>query len=81
MWFSTEGEQRLKDSYTTDETLACTEKALQHFNLFLAQSKVLQQYKHIKRFKKNTYRACLCFISNTSGFPLFSVNDYSVTSK
>ncbi|TMS19716.1 Pleckstrin homology domain-containing family G member 4B [Larimichthys crocea] len=44
MWFSTEGEQRLKDSYTTDETLACTEKALQHFNLFLAQSKEKHQY-------------------------------------
>ncbi|XP_044036632.1 uncharacterized protein KIAA1755 homolog [Siniperca chuatsi] len=44
MWFNTEGEQRLKDSYTTDDTLVCTEKALQHFNLFLTQSKEKQQY-------------------------------------
>uniref|UniRef100_A0A3Q3KPC2 Quattro n=1 Tax=Monopterus albus TaxID=43700 RepID=A0A3Q3KPC2_MONAL len=44
MWFNTEGEQRLKDSNTTDETLLCTEKALQHFELFLTQSKKNQQY-------------------------------------
>ncbi|XP_073323585.1 quattro [Pagrus major] len=43
MWFNTEGEQGLKDSYTTDDTLVCTEKALQHFDLFLAQSKEKQQ--------------------------------------
>ncbi|XP_033483393.2 quattro [Epinephelus lanceolatus] len=44
MWFSTDGEQTLKDSYTTDETLVCTEKALQHFDLFLTESKEKQQY-------------------------------------
>ncbi|XP_018533165.1 uncharacterized protein LOC108884034 [Lates calcarifer] len=43
-WFNTEGEQRLKDSYTTEDTLVCTEKALQHFEQFLAQSKEKQQY-------------------------------------
>ncbi|XP_044205807.1 quattro [Thunnus albacares] len=43
-WFNTEGEQRLKDSYTKDDTLVCTEKALQEFDLFLAQSKEKQQY-------------------------------------
>ncbi|KAM7401842.1 hypothetical protein PAMP_017120 [Pampus punctatissimus] len=42
-WFNTEGEQKLKDSYTTDDTLGSTEKALQHFDLFLAQSKEKQQ--------------------------------------
>ncbi|XP_059184640.1 pleckstrin homology domain-containing family G member 4B-like [Centropristis striata] len=44
MWFNAEGEQRLKDSYTTDETLVCTEKALEDFNVFLTQSKEKQQY-------------------------------------
>ncbi|XP_031132422.2 pleckstrin homology domain-containing family G member 4B-like [Sander lucioperca] len=44
LWFSAEGEQRLKDSYTTDNTLVCTEKALQHFDVFLTQSKEKQQY-------------------------------------
>uniref|UniRef100_A0A3B4F9L9 DH domain-containing protein n=1 Tax=Pundamilia nyererei TaxID=303518 RepID=A0A3B4F9L9_9CICH len=29
MWFSTEGEQRLKDSYPIDDTQACTEKDLE----------------------------------------------------
>ncbi|XP_030586304.1 quattro [Archocentrus centrarchus] len=43
MWFSTEGEQRLKDSYPTDDTLVCTEKALQDFHVFLSQSKEKQQ--------------------------------------
>lgn len=43
-WFSTEGEQRLKDSYPTEDTLVCTEKALKHFHLFLTQSKEKQQY-------------------------------------
>lgn len=42
-WFNTEGEQGLKDSYATDDTLVCTEKAFQHFNLFLTQSKEKQQ--------------------------------------
>uniref|UniRef100_A0A8C4DZ83 Quattro n=1 Tax=Dicentrarchus labrax TaxID=13489 RepID=A0A8C4DZ83_DICLA len=37
------GEQKMKDSYTTDDTLVCTEKDLQNFDLFLIQSKVLQQ--------------------------------------
>lgn len=46
MWFSAEGDQRLKDSYTTDDTLVCTEKALQHFDLLLTQSKVLQRCKN-----------------------------------
>ncbi|XP_041814017.1 uncharacterized protein LOC121621588 isoform X2 [Chelmon rostratus] len=44
MWFSAEGDQRLKDSYTTDDTLVCTEKALQHFDLLLTQSKEKQQH-------------------------------------
>ncbi|XP_071349511.1 quattro isoform X2 [Trachinotus anak] len=43
-WFNTEGEQRLMDSYTTDNTLVCTEKALQHFEQFLIQCKEKQQY-------------------------------------
>ncbi|KAM7005870.1 quattro [Tautogolabrus adspersus] len=43
MWFNTEGEQRLKDSYATDDTLVCTEKALQQFDLFLKESKGNQQ--------------------------------------
>lgn len=43
MWFNTEGEQGLRDSYTTDDTPVCTEKALQHFDLFLAQTKEKQQ--------------------------------------
>lgn len=55
MWFNTEGEQRLKDSYATDDTLVCTEKAFQHFNLFLAQSKVLQQFN--KYYKSHPYLA------------------------
>ncbi|XP_069014057.1 quattro isoform X1 [Embiotoca jacksoni] len=44
MWFSAEGEQRLKDSYPTDDNVACTEKALQHFHLFLTQAKEKQQH-------------------------------------
>nr|CBN80926.1 Puratrophin-1 [Dicentrarchus labrax] len=44
MWFNTEGEQKMKDSYTTDDTLVCTEKDLQNFDLFLIQSKEKQQY-------------------------------------
>lgn len=43
MWFNAEGEQRLKDSYATDDTLVYNEKTMQHFDLFLAQSKVLQR--------------------------------------
>uniref|UniRef100_UPI003AABEE60 quattro n=1 Tax=Centroberyx gerrardi TaxID=166262 RepID=UPI003AABEE60 len=43
-WFNTEGEQRLKDSHTTDDTLKCTEKALQHFDPFLTQAKEKQQH-------------------------------------
>ncbi|XP_056254433.1 uncharacterized protein KIAA1755-like isoform X2 [Seriola aureovittata] len=43
-WFNTEGEQRLTDSYTTDNTLVCTEKALQHFEQFLIQCKEKQQH-------------------------------------
>lgn len=42
MWFNAEGEQRLKDSYATDDTLVYNEEAMQHFDLFVAQSKVLQ---------------------------------------
>lgn len=41
MWYSAEGEPRLKDSYTTDDTLVCTETAIQHFEEFLAEAKVL----------------------------------------
>ncbi|XP_041837157.1 uncharacterized protein KIAA1755-like [Melanotaenia boesemani] len=44
IWFSTEGEQRLKDSCTTDDALVCTQKTLQDFNLFLQQSKEKQQH-------------------------------------
>lgn len=40
-WFSAEGEPRLKDSYTTDDTLVCTETAIQHFEELLAEAKVL----------------------------------------
>ncbi|XP_053297429.1 quattro [Pleuronectes platessa] len=43
-WFAIEGEQRLVDSYTTDDTLVCTEKALQHFEQFHTQSKEKHQY-------------------------------------
>ncbi|XP_063330530.1 uncharacterized protein KIAA1755-like isoform X1 [Pelmatolapia mariae] len=43
LWFSTEGEQRLKDSYPTDDTQACTGKDLEHFHMFLTQSKEKQQ--------------------------------------
>ncbi|XP_041639253.1 quattro [Cheilinus undulatus] len=43
MWFSADGEQRLKDSYATDDTLVCTETAMQHFDLFLKDSKEKQQ--------------------------------------
>lgn len=43
-WFSAEGEQRLNDSYTTDDTLVCTETAIQHFEEFLAQAKEKQQH-------------------------------------
>ncbi|XP_070703420.1 quattro [Pempheris klunzingeri] len=44
MWFNTGGEQKLKDSYKMDDALVCTEKALQHFEVFLTQSKEKQQY-------------------------------------
>ncbi|XP_061583723.1 uncharacterized protein KIAA1755-like isoform X2 [Cololabis saira] len=44
MWFSTEGEQRLTDSRTTDDTLQHTETALQDFNLFFLKSKEKQQH-------------------------------------
>uniref|UniRef100_A0A7N6FGR0 Quattro n=1 Tax=Anabas testudineus TaxID=64144 RepID=A0A7N6FGR0_ANATE len=43
-WFSTDGEQRLKDSYTKDDNMVCAEKALQHFELFLTQSKENRQH-------------------------------------
>uniref|UniRef100_A0A667XN83 Quattro n=1 Tax=Myripristis murdjan TaxID=586833 RepID=A0A667XN83_9TELE len=36
------GEQRLKESYTTDDTLKCIEKAWQHFEPFLMQAKKRQ---------------------------------------
>ncbi|KAK1901277.1 Puratrophin-1 [Dissostichus eleginoides] len=44
IWFNAEGEQRLKNSYTTNESLMCTEEALQHFDVFHAESKEKQQY-------------------------------------
>lgn len=47
IWFNAEGEQRLKNSYTTNESLMGTEEALQHFDVFHAESKVLQQYNNI----------------------------------
>lgn len=40
-WFSAEGEPRLKDSHTTGDPLVCTETAMQHFEEFLAEAKVL----------------------------------------
>ncbi|XP_047439853.1 quattro [Mugil cephalus] len=43
VWFSTEGEQRLKEPYATEDGVMCTEKALQHFHLFLTHSKEKQQ--------------------------------------
>ncbi|XP_034725087.1 pleckstrin homology domain-containing family G member 4B-like [Etheostoma cragini] len=43
LWFSAEGEQRLKDSCTTDDPLMCPDKALQHFDVFLKQTKEKQQ--------------------------------------
>ncbi|XP_035008070.1 uncharacterized protein KIAA1755 [Hippoglossus stenolepis] len=43
-WFNGEGEPRLVDSYTTDDTLVGTEKALQHFEQFLTQSKEKQHH-------------------------------------
>lgn len=53
MWFNADGEQSLKESYITDGTLVCTEKAMQHLDLFLTQSKVLQKsYKCL--FKART---------------------------
>lgn len=73
MWFSAEGEQRLKDSYTTDDTLVCNEKAIQHFDLFLAQSKVLQNFfpKLFGSKKKLPLFGCLCFYPTSDCFPLF----------
>ncbi|KAM8913748.1 quattro isoform 2-T2 [Spinachia spinachia] len=44
LWFNAEGEQTLKDSYTTEDTLVCTEKALLHFEVFLTKSKEKQQH-------------------------------------
>ncbi|XP_054877649.1 quattro [Poeciliopsis prolifica] len=43
LWFSTEGEQILKNSFSTDDTLVGREKALEDFNLFLTKSKDKQQ--------------------------------------
>ncbi|XP_040059586.2 quattro [Gasterosteus aculeatus] len=43
MWFKAEGEQSLKDSYTTQDPPVCTEKALLHFDVFLTKSKDKQQ--------------------------------------
>ncbi|CAN9512384.1 unnamed protein product [Ophioblennius macclurei] len=44
MWFSTEGEERLKASYKTEDNLVCTENLLKHFHLFLTQSKEKKQH-------------------------------------
>ncbi|XP_028303125.1 quattro isoform X2 [Gouania willdenowi] len=44
MWFSTEGEERLKDSYTTEEDQLFPKNALKHFHLFLTESKDKQHY-------------------------------------
>ncbi|XP_043977580.1 uncharacterized protein KIAA1755-like [Gambusia affinis] len=44
LWFSTEGEQILKNSYSTDDTLLGRENSLEDFNLFLTKSKDKQQY-------------------------------------
>lgn len=76
-WFSAEGEQRLKDSYTTDDTLVCTETAIQHFEEFFAQAKVLDfgfvLFFSLKRFgslKKNKKRyQAVC--DSKPLFPLF----------
>ncbi|CAJ1051589.1 triple functional domain protein-like [Xyrichtys novacula] len=43
MWFSTEGEQNLEDSYATSDTLACSEETFQHFDLLLKDFKERQQ--------------------------------------
>lgn len=51
MWFSTDGEQRLKDFCTTDDT--DIKKTFQDFSLFLALSKVLRSLK-----KTITYTVC-----------------------
>lgn len=40
MWFSSEGEQSLENSYTVNDSVVCTEKVLQDFSLFLIESKV-----------------------------------------
>lgn len=71
-WFNTEGEQRLMDSYAIDNTLVCTEKALQHFQQFLTQSKVFFQY--LKGFKnKQSYPYLdLCFSANIPTFFSYS---------
>ncbi|XP_056130265.1 quattro [Lampris incognitus] len=43
-WFNIEGEQRLKASNPTDESLKSFEKALQHFDSFLKQVKEKKQH-------------------------------------
>lgn len=74
MWFNAEGEQRLKDSYATDDTLVYNEEAMQHFDLFLAQSKVLQPSSKtgLKKgvfpymaFYSFTYQQLACILSKT----------------
>ncbi|KAK6320966.1 hypothetical protein J4Q44_G00079420, partial [Coregonus suidteri] len=42
-WFNTEGEQQLKDSKSTEDTLESVSQALQHFGSFLTQAKEKKQ--------------------------------------
>ncbi|XP_017278402.1 uncharacterized protein LOC108239883 isoform X2 [Kryptolebias marmoratus] len=44
IWFSSEGEQSLKSSYTTNDTAMTAEKVLRNLNLFLKTSKEKQQH-------------------------------------
>ncbi|XP_071192706.1 puratrophin-1-like isoform X2 [Salvelinus alpinus] len=43
MWFNTEGEQQLKVSNSTEDTLESVSQALQHFGSFLTQAKEKKQ--------------------------------------
>lgn len=72
MWFNAEGEQRLKDSYTTDDTLVYNEEAMQHFDLFLAQLKVLQpSSKTGLKISVFSLFGFLCVPAHTNSLPVF----------
>lgn len=71
MWFNADGEQSLKESYVTDGTLVCTEKAMQHLDLFLTQSKVLQKsYKCLFKVRTITLIWLSVFHSTAQQFSL-----------